>query len=217
MAGPRGQTRCIGGTRRACGFGPVRRSDSVATQQSGRWVSCSAVDEIAVEGQFADERVDLTQREGRRGPAVEIAPHEPIGGEPEFEGGVGGLFDDIGTMLLGEREDAEDAADAGGAVVAVDVVTDGGDGGAGALGGGEQGEGLGRGAGGPVRVRDAMPAPRRAQVLAEELAGSGVEQADVGAVPLHVDVAADPTGRRAVVGRRDLDAAVEGTARRPYW
>ena len=70
-------------------------------------------------------------------------------------------------MLSGEGEDAEDAADAGGAVVAVDVVADGGDGGTGALGGGEQGEGLGRSAGGPVRVRDAMPAPRRAQVLAD--------------------------------------------------
>ena len=112
-------------------------------------------------------------------------------------------------MLSGEGEDAEDAADAGGAVVAVDVVADGGDGGTGALGGGEQGEGLGRSAGGPVRVRDAMPAPRRAQVLAEELSGSGVEQADVGAVPLHVDAATDPAGRRTVVGRRDLDAAVE--------
>ena len=96
-----------------------------------------------------------------------------------------------------------------GAVVAVDVVADGGDGGTGSLGGGEQGEGLRRGTGGPVWVRDAMPAPRRAQVLAEELSGSGVEQADVGAVPLHVDAATDPAGRGTVVGRRDLDAAVE--------
>ena len=91
----------------------------------------SAIDEIAVEGQFPDEGVDLPQRERRRGPAVEVAPHEPIGGEPEFEGGVGGLFDDGGTVLSGEGEDAEDAADAGGAVVAVDVVADGGDGGTG--------------------------------------------------------------------------------------
>ena len=63
--------------------------------------------------------------------------------------------------------------------------------------------------GGPVRVGDAMPAPGRAQVLAEQLAGAGVEQADVEVVPLHVDAAADPARRRAVVGRGDLDAAVE--------
>ena len=170
-------------------------------------VSCSAVDEIAVEGQLPNERVDLPQRQRRHGPAVEVALQEGLGGHAEFERGGGGVFDDSGTTVLpGEREDAEDASDAGGAVVAADVVTDGG---TGPLGGGEQGEGLRRGAGGPVRVRDAMPAPWRTQVLAEELAGARVEQPDVGVVPLHVDAAADPAGRRTVVGRRDLDAAVQ--------
>ena len=88
-----------------------------------------------------DERVDLAQRQGRRGPAVEVAPEEAVGGHAELERGVGGLFGDGGTVLPGEGEDAEDATDAGGAVVTVDVVADGGDGGAGPLGGGEQGEG----------------------------------------------------------------------------
>ena len=64
------------------------------------------------------------------------------------------------------------------------------------LGGGEQGEGLGRG-----RCRCA---PRRAQVLAEEL--SGVEQADVGTVPLHVDAATDPDLTRPR-SRRDARSA----------
>ena len=133
-----------------------------------------------------DERVDLAQRQRRQGPAVEVALQEAVGGHAEVERGGGGLFDDDGTVLLGEGEDAEDAADAGGPVVTVDVVADGGDRRAGALGGRQQGEGLRRGAGGPVLVGDAMPAPRRAQVLAEELAGAGVEQADVGGVPLDV-------------------------------
>ena len=124
-----------------------------------------------------DERVDLPQRQRCHGPAVEVALQEAVGGHAEFERGGGGVFDDSGTVLPGEREDAEDASDAGGALVAVDVVTDGGDGGTGPLGGGEQGEGLRRGAGGPVRVRDAMPAPWRTQVLAEELAGARVEVA----------------------------------------
>ena len=156
-----------------------------------------------------DERVDLAQRQGRRGPAVEVAPEEAVGGHAELERGVGGLFGDGGTVLPGEGEDAEDATDAGGAVVTVDVVADGGDGGAGPLGGGEQGEGLRRGAGGPVSVLDAMPAPRRAQVLAEELAGAGIEQPHVSCVPLDVDATADPARRRPVVGRRNLDAAVQ--------
>ena len=149
------------------------------------------------------------QRERRRGPAVEVALEEAVGGHAEFERGGGGLVDDDGTVLVGEREHAEDAADAGGALVAVDVVAEGADLRAGALGGREQGEGLPRGAGGAVVVGDAMPAPRRAQVLAEELAGAGVEQADVEVAPLDVDAAADPARRRAVVGGGDLDAAVE--------
>ena len=50
------------------------------------------------------------------------------------------------------------------------------------FGGGEQGEGLRRGAGGPVVGDDAMPAARRTQVLAQQLAGARVEEADVAVV-----------------------------------
>ena len=46
-------------------------------------------------------------------------------------------------------------------------------------------------------------------MLSEKLAGVGVEQPDVGPVPLDVDAAADPAGRRGVVSRGDLDAAIE--------
>ena len=90
--------------------------------------------------------------------AVELALQEAVGGHAEFERGGGGVFDDGGTVLAGEGEDAEDAADAGSALMPVDVVADGGDGGTGPLGGDEQGKGLRRGAGGPVVVGDAMPA-----------------------------------------------------------
>ena len=62
---------------------------------------------------------------------------------------------------------------------------------------------------GPEPNLDAMPAPRRAQVLAEELAGAGIEQPHVSCVPLDVDATADPARRRPVVGRRNLDAAVQ--------
>ncbi len=109
-------------------------------------------------------------------PFPRYALQEAVGGHAEVERGVGGLFDDGGTVLLGEPEDAEDAAATGGPVVTVDVVADGGDRRVGPLGGRQQGEGLQRGAGGPVLVGDPMPAPRRAQVLAEELAGAGVGQ-----------------------------------------
>ena len=113
----------------------------------------------------------MAQRQGRDGMAVEVALQEAVGGHAEFERGGGGVFDDGGTVLPGEGEDTKDAADAGSALVPVDVVADGGDGGTGPLGGGEQGKGLRRCAGGPVVVGDAMPAPLGAQVLAQQLAG----------------------------------------------
>ena len=91
--------------------------------------------------------------------SVEVALQEAVGGHAEFERGSGGVFDDGGTVLLDQREDAEDASDASGALMPMDVVADGGDGGTGALGGSEQGEGLRRGAGGPVVVGDASSAP----------------------------------------------------------
>ena len=46
-------------------------------------------------------------------------------------------------------------------------------------------------------------------MLTQQLAGARVEEADVDVVPLHVDAAADPAGRRRVVGRGDFDATVE--------
>jgi len=54
-----------------------------------------------------------------------------------------------------------------------------------------------------------MPAARGAHELAQQLAGLRREQPDVEDVPLHVDLAANPARRRAVVGGLDFDAAVQ--------
>src|ERR1019366_9429016 len=62
---------------------------------------------------------------------------------------------------------------------------------------------------GSVLVLDAMAAARRAQVLAQELAGAGVQQAHMPDVPLHTDPSADPARRRTIVSRFDFDAAVQ--------
>ena len=52
--------------------------------------------------------------------------------------------------------------------------------------------------------------PRGARtMLAQQLAGLRIEQADEEVVPLHVDAPADPAGRRAVVRGLDFDAAIE--------
>jgi hypothetical protein len=79
------------------------------------------------------------------------------------------------------------------------LPTDGPDAG----GSGEERGCFGRYASRAIGVLDAMPAPRSPHMLAQELAGLRIQQADKEVVPLHVDPPADPTGRRAVV--RGLD------------
>ncbi len=62
---------------------------------------------------------------------------------------------------------------------------------------------------GTILFLDAMPAALLAQVLTQQLAGERIDQANVRGVPLHSHAAADPTGRRAVIGRLDFHAAIE--------
>ena len=64
-------------------------------------------------------------------------------------------------------------------------------------------------AGGPVRVVDAMPPPRGADVLAQQLPRGRMEEPDMQVVPLHGDTPADPPRRRAVVRGIDFDTAIE--------
>ena len=66
-----------------------------------------------------------------------------------------------------------------------------------------------RGSFGVILGLDAIPAALRAHVLAQQLVGFGIEQADEQLVPLHAHRAPDPAGRRAVVGGFDFDAAVQ--------
>ena len=54
-----------------------------------------------------------------------------------------------------------------------------------------------------------MPAALLTQVLTERLAGEGINQANVGGVPLHSHTAANPARRCAVVSCFDFDAAVQ--------
>ena len=91
----------------------------------------------------------------------------------------------------------------------MDVVTDGADRRARGLGRRQQRERLRGRAGRAIVLVDAMPPARRAQMLAEELLGRRMEQADVQVIPLDLDAASNPAGRRAVVGGLDFDAPIE--------
>ena len=73
----------------------------------------------------------------------------------------------------------------------------------------EQGQRGGRRAGRTVTIVDPVIAPRRAQMLTQQLPRLRVDEPHVQVVPLHVDPLADPARRRAVEGGLDFDAAIE--------
>ena len=76
-------------------------------------ISCLAVDEIAVEGELTDQRVDLPEREGHGRAPLKIATDEAIGRHTEVERGLGRVLDGRRPVPLGEGEDTEDAPDTG--------------------------------------------------------------------------------------------------------
>ena len=61
----------------------------------------------------------------------------------------------------------------------------------------------------PIRLGDAVMAARRADMLAQQLAGLGIEEPHVEIGPLHLDAVADPARRRRVVRGLDFDTAIE--------
>src|SRR6266545_1443265 len=160
-------------------------------------------------GEFADERIDLAQRERGGRLALEVAPEEAVVGDAEFQGGRTGGLDDGDAVLLDEGQDAEDPADTDFAVAAVNAFAERADVATGPPRAREQRQRRRGGAGGPIVGVDGMAAPGLAAVLAQQDAGGGIEEADMLLVPLDGDFAAEPSWRRRVVGAGNLDAAVE--------
>ena len=58
-------------------------------------------------------------------------------------------------------------------------------------------------------IADTMSATLLPQMLAQQLSGPRIEQAHEQPVPLHLNLAPDPSRRRSVVSRLDLDTAVQ--------
>src|SRR6266508_3626562 len=98
-------------------------------------------------------------------------------------GEVANEWIDLAQREGGRRVALEDATDAGLTVVAVDRLAQRADVGAGARGAREQRQRGGRGARRPILGTDRVPPGRLAGVLPQELAGRGMEEADVHAVP----------------------------------
>src|SRR5688500_7056941 len=91
----------------------------------------------------------------------------------------------------------------------MDVIADGADRGPDAHRGFEQRYRLRRRASGAISIGDPVPAARGSHMLAQELAGRGIEQTHEEIVPLHIDAPSDPARRGAVVRGLDFYAAIE--------
>jgi hypothetical protein len=91
----------------------------------------------------------------------------------------------------------------------MNVIADGADRGADAHRRFEERDGLRWRTARAIRVGNPMPAARGTDMLAQELTGRGIQQADEEVVPLHVDAPSDPARRGAVVRGLDLHAAIE--------
>ena len=76
------------------------------------------LDEVAIQRELADERIDLPKRQRR--PALQIAAHKAVARGTDFERRLGSLFDRWRAVFLGELQDAEDATNRRWAVIAVD-------------------------------------------------------------------------------------------------
>ena len=83
------------------------------------------IDEITIEGELTNERIDLAERQRRRQTPFEVAPQEAIGRHTEIERGLRGILKDRRPVLLRQREYAEDATDARFPFVTVNVIADG--------------------------------------------------------------------------------------------
>src|SRR2546425_11246900 len=71
----------------------------------------ATLEEVAVEGELADERIDLAERERRGRMALEIAPDDLVAGTGQVEGNRARPVDGRGAVLAREREEPLDAAD----------------------------------------------------------------------------------------------------------
>ena len=65
-------------------------------------VDAAVVDEVAVLREFADQRIDLAQRELLRVPTLEVAPHEAVGRHADLESSRAGVVHDRRPAFLCE-------------------------------------------------------------------------------------------------------------------
>src|SRR5437899_2338360 len=167
----------------------------------------ATLEEVAVEGELADQGIDLAQRQRRGGMALEVTADKLVGWAEGERDGAGGV-DGGRAVPTREREESLDAPHAAQRIVGMEQGGELPDMRADRGGPREELEGRGRGAPRPILWVFAVPAGVVALVLAQQRARLRVEDADPTLVPLDADVVADAAGRDAVVCLGDFDATV---------
>ena len=155
------------------------------------------------------QRIDLTQSERRRSFAFEITANETIVVHLDLDRCRARIVNRGRTVFLGQCQNALNAAHSGLAVLRVHRLAQNADPIPGVVSAPQQ---LFRREGClllAVFGKDAMRTARWTQVLAQQLSGVGMEQANSPPIPLHLDPPADPAWRRAVVSRFDFHAAIQ--------
>src|SRR5260370_24201046 len=111
--------------------------------------------------------------------------------------------------FLGHGQHTLDAADRALFLPIMESTAEGADVSTGLLGAPQQLMNLEGSARGTILFRNAIPSPFLHHMLAQELAGLGIEHTNEQAIPLHFDRASDPTRRGAVIGSVDFHAAIQ--------
>jgi hypothetical protein len=85
------------------------------------------LNEIAIQRELADERIDLAQMQGQLRTALQVAAYEVVFGRACFQGHGAGVLGRGDAILLGHREHAQDAAHRDFPMLAMQVLAEGAD------------------------------------------------------------------------------------------
>ena len=124
------------------------------------------LDEVAILGQFADQWIDLPQRERSLRSALQIAAHEAILGDAQFQRRRTGIVASCAAILLGQLKNALDAAYSEFALASMDGVADSADAGSRLVRTCQQLKQLWRCATRTIPIADAMSSTLAAQMFA---------------------------------------------------
>src|SRR6266700_1651659 len=171
---------------------------------------CGRPDGLAVGGFHVSASIPRVRlRRGRPLAALQIAAYEAILGDAQFQRRRTGIVRSHAAILLDQLENALDATHSEFALASVDSVADRADIGSCLMRTSQQLKQRRRRTTRTIRIADTMSATLAAQMLAQQLAGAGIEQAHEHRVPLHVDLPPDPARRSSVVSRVNLDATID--------